>query len=218
MVLICIFSLLCPLLHPHFLAWNLASSRCFISEYMMNEWANGVCETRTAPLPSFSTEIFLMLKETAGINNDLLSSWREIRVPCATVEFFFPVTIIRVRNGELGPKWLKRKNLLCSGKKGKVLSFKLEATITVIPITQTLHVMSQDVIKNTLIRREVKRWHGVPQKSLPGLLLTDSAPRTRHGLGGHLEASFCPWWCRCGCQARRSEAEDEGQKAGGLKK
>lgn len=114
----------------------------------------------------------------------------------------------------------KKKKLgpLCSGKKGKVISFKLEATISHTN-KQLLHVRSQVVIKNTLIRREVKRWPGVPQKSLPGLLVTDPAPHTRGGSGGaHSEASFCPSWCRCGFQARRSEAEDEGRKAGGLKK
>lgn len=69
-------------------------------------------------------------------------------------------------------------------QEGKVISFKLEATITVIP---TNSPCMSGCYKEHPDQREVKRWPGVPQKSLPGLLLTDPAPHTRGGWGGHIQ-------------------------------
>lgn len=90
---------------------------------------------------------------------------------------------------------IKRKNPLCSGKKGKVFSFQLEAAVTVMTIAHPLRVVSQDALdhmRKTLGRREVRRWYGVPQKSLPGFPLTDPAPHTRDE-GGHIRrAVFAP--------------------------
>lgn len=89
---------------------------------------------------------------------------------------------------------IKRKNPLCSGKKGKVFSFQLEAAVIVMTIAQPLRVVSQDALdhmRKTPGRREVRRWYGVPQKSLPGLPLTDPAPHTRDE-GGTFGGQFLP--------------------------
>ena len=87
---------------------------------------------------------------------------------------------------------IKKKNPMCSGKKGKVISFKLEATITVIPTTQPLHVMSQDVRKNTLIRGKRRRgmvFHRSP--SLDSCLQIQPLAQEM-GWGGHWRPVFAP--------------------------
>lgn len=96
-------------------------------------------------------------------------------MPIPIMELFFFITVIRVRKGELWWSWMiKRKNHPCSGMKGKVFSFRLKRRrVQRTPIPQPLMVFvptSQDTldhVRKTLIRRELRSWCSVPQKSLP---------------------------------------------------